>query len=171
MKETNEEEVVLEEEESGGEEALKRLREKLKVAVAEKQEYLEGWQRLRADFANEKRESAQKIISAREYAFAEAAEKILPLVDAFDLAFSAPAWASVDASWRVGIERLREEVLRALKELGVEPFVPKGELFDPAAMTASREVDGEEGRVIEVDRVGFKMKDTVIRPAYVAVGK
>ena len=171
MKEDIDDEIVVEEGVENGEEALKKLREKLKVCVAEKQEYLEGWQRLRADYANEKRDSAKLLATSKEFAFAEAGEKIIPLIDAFDLAFSSPKWAEVDAVWRTGIERLREEVMRTLKELGVEPFSPKGEKFDPASMSASREIEGEQGTVIEVDRVGFKSGEVVLRPAYVAVGK
>ena len=171
MKEDIDDEIVVEEEVENGEIAIKTLREKLKVCVAEKQEYLEGWQRLRADYANEKRDSAKLLATSKEFAFAEAGEKIIPLIDAFDLAFSSPKWTEVDAVWRTGIERLREEVMRTLKELGVEPFSPKGEPFDPASMSASREIEGEQGIVIEVDRVGFKSGEVILRPAYVAVGK
>ena len=53
-----EEEFIPEDEQEEGPGALKKLREKLKKAVEEKQEYLEGWQRSRADFANYKREEA-----------------------------------------------------------------------------------------------------------------
>ena len=171
MEDINEDEIVIEEEEGGGDEALKRLREKLKKCVEEKQEYLEGWQRLRADYANEKRDSSERLSKLHALASTEAAEKILPLIDAFDLAFSSPKWNEVDVSWRTGIERLREETLRALKELGVEAFSPKGEAFNPASMSASREIEGQPNTVIEVDRVGFKAGETVLRPAYVAVGK
>ena len=171
MEEGNEDEIIVEEEVGSGEEALKKLRDKLKACVAEKQEYLEGWQRLRADFANEKRTTATLLASSRDHAYAEASEKIIPLVDAFDLAFSSPAWATVDASWRTGIERLKDEVLRSLKDLGVEPFSPVGETFNPSTMAASREVEGTPNTVMQVDRTGFKQGDTVVRPAYVAVGK
>ena len=53
------EEEFVPEDEGSGPAALKSLREKLKKAVEEKQEYLEGWQRARADLANYKREEAQ----------------------------------------------------------------------------------------------------------------
>jgi molecular chaperone GrpE len=170
MDDRNEEDFVVEEEVETGDEAVKRLREKLKKCVAEKQEYLDGWQRLKADYANDKRDAAKKISEARDFAFREAAEKLLPLVDAFDLAFAAPAWKDTDASWKTGIERLRGEVLRALKEMDVEPFVPIGEPFNPATMAASREIEGEAHIVMTVDRAGYRHKDTVIRPAYVAIG-
>ncbi len=172
MEEGNEEEIITEEEESGGDQALQSLRQKLKKCVTEKQEYMEGWQRMRADFANEKRDSAVRLSAAQEYAFADAAEKIIPLIDAFDLAMSAPGWGVVDAAWRTGVEGLRSQALQALKELGVEPYSPLGDPFDPYSMSASREVEGGESHtVIAVDRIGFKQKEKILRPAFVAIAK
>ena len=54
----SEEEFVPEDETEEGPVLVKKLRERLKKAVEEKQEYLEGWQRARADFANFKKEEA-----------------------------------------------------------------------------------------------------------------
>lgn len=171
MEGENGEDIVLEEESFEGEEAIAKLRARLKKAVSDKQEYLDGWQRARADFQNEKKASVERMASLRDEAYAEAAEKIIPLVDAFDMAFSSPTWAQLDPSFRTGIERLREEALKGLKELGVEPFSPMGELFDPKTMSAVREMDGPEGHVVSVERQGFKMGERMVRVAYVGVGK
>lgn len=168
----SEEDIVLEdEEESSGDEAIAKLRVRLKKAIADKQEYLDGWQRARADFQNEKKAASERLASLRSDAYADAAEKLIPLVDAFDMAFSAPSWQSLDGSFKTGIERLREEVLKALRELGVEAYSPLGEPFDPARMSAVREMDGPSGEVVSVERQGFRMGERIIRPAYVGVGK
>ena len=58
--------------------ALKRLREKLATCVKEKQDYLEGWQRARADFSNFKREENQRDVEHEERIKAELAEAIIP---------------------------------------------------------------------------------------------
>lgn len=172
MEGENADDIVLEEDDSSeGVEAVAKLRARLKKAVADKQEYLDGWQRARADFQNEKRSAAERLAQVRDAAYAEAAEKLLPLVDAFDMAFASPAWATLDASFRTGIESLREETLKALKELGVEAFRPLGEPFDPNTMSAVREMEGPEGQVVSVERQGFKMGGRLIRAAYVGVGK
>lgn len=174
MEGDREEDIVLEDEDasSGGDEAIAKLRARLKKAVADKQEYLDGWQRARADFQNEKKAAAERLAVFREECNAEAAERIIPLVDAFDMAFASPTWRDLDPSFRTGIERLREETLRALRDLGVEPYAPHGAMFDPASMSAVREAEGPSGSVVAVERQGFKGKDgRIIRPAYVAVGK
>lgn len=174
MEGDREEEIFLEEEDesSGGDETIAKLRARLKKAIADKQEYLDGWQRARADFQNERKAAHERLSSVREDAYAEAAERIIPLVDSFDMAFASPSWSSLDQSFRTGIERLREETLKALKELGVEAFSPIGEPFDPSSMSAVREMEGPSGEVIAVERQGFRTtRGRIIRPAYVAIGK
>src|SRR3989344_1514768 len=52
---SSEDDVVFEDEDAHSADALKRLREKLHVCLAERQEYLDGWQRARADFVNARR--------------------------------------------------------------------------------------------------------------------
>ena len=169
--EEQEDDIVLEEEGEALQDTLKKLRERLKVATTEKQEYLEGWQRMRADFANEKRASEVLRANITDSVMGDAAEKIIPVVDALDMAMQSADFQNAGKNWQQGIESLRAEVLRALKDLGVEPFSPKGEEFDPNTMNAIREVDGTPNRVEIIDRQGYKMGERIIRPAYVAIGK
>ena len=62
VKEIEDNDITVEPEESSGEETVKNLREKLKKALAEKQEYLNAWQRDKADFINARKrdQEAQK---------------------------------------------------------------------------------------------------------------
>src|SRR3990170_5017851 len=80
-----EEEFVAEEETEAGPAALKSLREKLKKAVAEKQEYLEGWQRARADLVNYKKETATGHRESQERMLAELVEELIPALDVLEL--------------------------------------------------------------------------------------
>ena len=80
-----EEEFVPEEETESGPAAIKSLREKLKKAVAEKQEYLEGWQRARADLVNYKKEQALSHGERGEQTKAELIEELLPALDVLEL--------------------------------------------------------------------------------------
>src|ERR1700753_2897543 len=84
--ETSDEEFVSEEEAEQGPAAIKKLREKLNKAVEEKQEYLEGWQRSRADFANYKREEATIHSDKEARIKAQLIEEMLPALDALELA-------------------------------------------------------------------------------------
>ncbi len=166
-------EFIIEEDGETETDTTRKLREKLKKAVAEKQEYLEGWQRMRADFTNEKRTNDARLASLVADVRVDAAQKIIPIVDAFDMAMKGAGWNDVDAAWRTGVERLRDEALKALKELGVEVFDPTGEEFNPHSMSASREVEtaDQDNRVIAVDQYGYRAGEVIVRPAFVAVGK
>src|ERR1700740_332095 len=98
-----EEEFVSEEESDGGPAALKSLREKLKKAVAEKQEYLEGWQRARADLVNYKKEESSAHADKEARIKAEFVEALLPALDAFEMAFGSKWYETASPEWKGGV--------------------------------------------------------------------
>ena len=158
--ETSDEEFVSEEEAEGGEGALKKLREKLKKAVEEKQEYLEGWQRARADFVNYKREEASMHGDKEERIKADLIESLLPALDALELALK----HHDDPT----LKMIEKQFLSALKKMGVEKFGEKGEEFDPHKHEALAK-QSEEHVVISVERSGYSIGDKIIRPAQVII--
>lgn len=154
-----EEEFVPEEEVEAGPGALKALREKLKKVVAEKQEYLEGWQRARADFANYKKEEAQAQEERGERLVAELVEELLPALDALELAVKHGDQTAV---------MLEKQFIQALKKLDVERFGAPGEEFDPRVHEALVK-ESEEHIVTEVKRSGYRVGAKIIRPAQVTI--
>ena len=155
-----EEEFVSEEEADGGPAAIKRLRDKLKVAVEEKQEYLEGWQRARADLVNYKREESAAHGEKEVRILANLIESLLPALDAFELALK---HAPSDE-----LELVHKQLLGSLKNIGIEQFGTVGEDFDPYRHEALVK-RGEEHKVESVERSGYSIGDTVIRPAQVII--
>ncbi|MEK7109172.1 MAG: nucleotide exchange factor GrpE [Patescibacteria group bacterium] len=172
--ETSDEEFVSEEETEEGPALIKRLRERLKKAVEEKQEYLEGWQRARADFANFKREEAGIHQDKEARLRADFAEALLPALDAFEMAFKTKWYESASLEWKGGVMSIYRELVRSLDRFGVKLFTPLGEPFDPARHEAVREVPVEDKKqdhtVVSVERSGYSVGDTIIRPAQVTVG-
>ena len=158
--ETSDEEFVSEEESEEGPAALKKLREKLKKAVEEKQEYLEGWQRSRADFANYKREEAGLHADKEARIKAGLIEGLLPALDALELAVR----HHDDETLRM----LQKQFVDSLAKLGVEKFGAVGDEFDPTVHEALAK-NSEEHVVTEVSRSGYKIGDTIIRPAQVII--
>ncbi len=173
MVDSLDEEFIAEDEDDQGPAALKRLREKLAKAVAEKQEYLEGWQRARADFANFKREEASIQKDRESRLKAEFCEALIPALDSFEMAFGTDSFKAADANWRKGIEALFGGLLKSLEQVGVVQFVPTGERFDPYKHEALREVETEDpslDHTIErVERAGYSIGEKIIRPAQVSV--
>jgi len=155
----NESEFVSDEEDEGPG-ALKRLREKLKKAVEEKQEYLEGWQRARADFANYKREEAGMHSDKEDRIKSDLIESLLPALDALEL--------SLKHSPSKELQIVEKQFLDSLKKLGVEKFGEVGEDFDPHKHEALAQ-KGEDHKIISVERSGYSSGDKIIRPAQVVI--
>lgn len=161
-----EEEFIADEEGEAGPALVKRLRDKLKKAVEEKQEYLDGWQRARADFANFKREEATMHVEKEERIKAEYAEAIIPTLDSFESALK-------HAPGSKDLAMLQKQLLGSLTKLGVERFGAPGDAFDPRCFEALREVEASEPSqdhtVESVERSGYSIGEKIIRPAQVSV--
>lgn len=163
-------EIADEEELSG--DKVKKLKERLKAAEKEKHENLDGWQRSRADFLNYKRRVEEDMKRFAEMGTGRFIETLLPLLDSFALATKGTAWDEADPKFKSGFEMIQNQLTGILKDLKVEQFDPIGEAFDPRYHEAisEREEEGSEGKVVETVQPGYKIGDTVIRPARVVVG-
>ena len=152
---------------------VKKLRDRLKKAIEEKQQYLEGWQRSRADFANFKQQEAGFAQAKEDRIRAEFAESIIPALDSFELALKSPSFNNASQEWKSGITSVYKELQKSLEKFGIISFSPLGELFDPGKHEAVREVEvgqpDKEHTVVSVERSGYSLGDKIIRPAQVSV--
>ena len=178
--ETNEDDLVADEAEdieydddSIAQDKFKKLRAKLKECEKEKQEYLLGWQRQKADSVNEKKRLQEDLQKAKDLGKKEVVELILPALDSFDAAFSGDAWENVDENWRRGVEFIHKQLADAMTSLQTFAFAKTGDRFDAGLHEAVKEelTDDEElaGTIKTVLRKGYKMGDIVLRPAQVEV--
>jgi len=154
--------------------SLKKLKEKLKACTKEKQEYLDGWQRAKADFQNFKKEGEQDRERFKKFASEGVIHDIIPVLDSFDMAFAnKEAWEKVDSSWRSGVEYICSQLKNILLQHGVVEIDPSGQKFDPQKhasteiITTSKEK--EDDIVAEVVQKGYTLHDKTIRPARVKV--
>ncbi len=158
--ETSDEEFVSEEEAEEGPALIKKLRERLKKAVEEKQEYLEGWQRSRADFANFKREEASMHQDKEDRIVADFVESLLPALDALEL--------SLKHEQTPTLTMLEKQFVESLRKAGVERFGTVGDDFDPHKHEALAK-RGEDHKVESVERSGYSIGKKIIRPAQVII--
>jgi molecular chaperone GrpE len=152
--------------------ALKKLRDKLRGCEAEKKEYLDGWQRMRADFANARKEEETRRGEMIKFASEGLVEDLLPVLDSFSMAFSnKEAWEKVDENWRKGVEYIYAQMLSVLESRGLTEIGKVGEQADPRLHVAVEEVPAtkseESGRISEVIQKGYRLHSKVIRPAKV----
>ena len=134
-------------------------------------EYLALAQRTQADFENYRKRAAREAAAAQERGVAKLVKELLPAIDNLDRALKAAA-VDDDSQLAVGIRLVHTDLLAALARVGVEPFSPDGEQFDPQLheAVAQQPVDGlESGLVAEVFQQGFRLGDSVLRPARVLV--
>ncbi len=161
----------IEDEENPGA-ALKKLREKLHKCEGEKKEYLDGWQRMRADFANARKEDDSRRGEMIKFASEGLVEDLLPVLDSFGMAFAnKEAWEKVDANWRKGVEYIHAQILSVLESRGLQEIGIVGEKLDPRNHIATEVVETEdtakEDTVSEIVQKGYRLHNKVIRPAKV----
>ncbi|MBI2108615.1 MAG: nucleotide exchange factor GrpE [Parcubacteria group bacterium] len=155
---------------------VKKLKEKLQKCLEERKEYLDGWQRMKADSINLKKEEEKKRKELAGFVKEDMLEQLLPVLDSFELAFNnKEAWERVDENWRKGVEYIHSQLCTVLKNYGLETIEPKDMMFDPHVHTSIGTVDTKnknmEGMVIQVIQKGYVIEGRVIRTAQVKVGK
>jgi molecular chaperone GrpE len=155
--------------------------DELTEKAAKAEEYLGLAQRTKADFENFRRRAARDAALAQERGITKLAKELLPAIDNLDRAVRAAAtWeaaseesaASHEAQLHAGLELVHAEVLAALARVGIEPFAPTGETFDPTLheAVAQTPIEGAAaGTVAEVYQQGYRLGETVLRPARVLV--
>ena len=151
---------------------LKKQRDELTQTKKEKAEYLEGWQRAKAEMVNSRRESEESVKRAGLNSRLAFFDDLLPAIDSFDMAMMGDGWQKVDAAWRTGVESIRQQIAGTLQSHGIESFGALGEKYDPQLHETAQEIEGGvSGTVAKILRKGFKTKDFVIRPAHVVLYK
>jgi len=157
---------------AGAQAKMKKLREQLKDAQQKRDEFLDGWQRCKADSINARKELLADADKRAERQKIALIEDLIPVMDSFDMAAGSESWAEVSDGFRTGMEQVRNQLLVVLAGNGVERFGKVGEQFDPRTEEAAQEVDdvaGEPHSVVKILRYGYRMGDRIIRPAQVIV--
>ncbi len=136
---------------------------------AERDEYLQLAQRAQADFENYRKRTAKDMAAAGERAKIGLVRDLLPVVDNLERALAS---ADGDSALAEGVRLVLTDLQGVLSREGVAPVEPRGEQFDPTVHEAlsTRSEDGAgAGVVLDVVEKGYRLGDTVIRPARVVV--
>jgi molecular chaperone GrpE len=143
-----------------------KLKKELETIKAEKQEYLDGWQRSKADYANAMRRFDEERGEAAARGASRAAEALLPALDSLER-------AKASGDLPEGFSGITKQLEAGFTKLGLTQFGAIGETFDPALHEAlgsdTAENAEEEGKITALLEPGYKMGERVIRPAKVRV--
>jgi molecular chaperone GrpE len=158
---------------------LAAIREELEQARAKEAEYLDGWQRARAELSNARKRFQRDHEQAYTNGKADLLVRLLPTVDDFeraletlpeDLSLAGPESASL--SWLEGVQLIQRKLHLLLEQEGVAPIEAAGRAFDPflhQAITHEPSEEVPEGHVIAEMQRGYVVGDRVLRPSVVRV--
>ncbi len=145
--------------------------------AAKADDYLALAQRTQADFENYRKRAMREAKVAQERGALKLVESLLPAIDNLERALAHmesahEAPSNGTAVLVAGIKHVHTDVIAALGRVGVEPFDPVGEPFDPQyhEAVAQQPVEGAQpGTVVEVFQRGYRSGENVVRPARVVV--
>lgn len=141
-------------------------------AERERDEYLALAQRTQADFENYRKRAARDLRAAEARGVARLARELLPALDNLGRALVAADGEASDEHLSAGVRLVQAELVGALARVGIEPFSPRGERFDPQeheAITQQSVEGAEPGTVADVYQQGYRHGELVLRPARVVV--
>lgn len=159
------EDIKIEPEEHGLQEKLKKLKDELEKCRKEKEEYLAGWQRAKADFINARKDEEKQRAEFAKFANQLLVYDLLTILDSFDLALT--------TCKEKGFRLIKLQLDDVLKKYGVKAIKSVGEKFDPTLHEAATEEESEKesGTIIEEFQKGYMMHDKILRAAKVKVSK
>jgi molecular chaperone GrpE len=152
---------------------LEALQGELVELRQQSQEYLEGWQRERADLRNYKQRVERDQSTMGQGITVNVIKKYLVVLDDLQRALANAPKKGEAATWAQGIELIVRKLQCILEAEGIQPIPASGE-FDPTLHEAITHEDHPElkaGQIIEVVQQGYIIGDRVIRPALVRVAR
>lgn len=138
------------------------------------QEYLDGWQRARAEFANYKKRVERDLKDNYQNATGDVLKSLLPVMDDFDRATINVPDDLLGHPWVSGIEMIHRKMSKVLDDFGATVIDPVGEEFDPnlhEAIGQDADSDMDSGHVTVTMQKGYMVGDRVLRPALVRVAR
>ena len=160
------------EEEIPVEEKLELIQAALEASEAKAEEYLDGWQRAQAEFANFRKRQERERELAKFESVGRIIKRYLPIIDDLERALKDRPEEGDGAAWAEGIELIYRKLISILEAEGVTPIEAEGEMFDPnlhEAILQTPSDEHESGQVIEVMQTGYVLGERVLRPAVVRV--
>ena len=153
-------------------EEKKDKKDELQKVSKERDEYLDGWKRAKADLINYKKEEIQRLEEVARFANKEIVLDLIKVIDNFELALAA---LEKQGPVEKGVYMIKSQLTELLEKYGVQAIkVKEGDQFDPSVHEAIANVEAEEDKddqvAEEVER-GYTMHDKVIRAAKVKVYK
>ncbi|MBN1430916.1 MAG: nucleotide exchange factor GrpE [Anaerolineae bacterium] len=151
---------------------LPDLEAQLAQAQAQAAEYLDGWQRARAEMENYRKRIERERTEEKAYLTGEVILKLLPTLDDFDLALENLPDDLSEHDWVSGIVLIHRKLHGHLESLGLSEIEAEGQTFNPEvheAVTHEKSELHQSNEIIGVMRKGYRLGDKVLRATMVRV--
>ena len=150
--------------------------EEFKARAAKADEYWDRLLRTTADLENFKKRAARERTEAAQFASASLLQKLLPILDNFEMAQTAAQSVQGDslASLQAGVAMIQQQLKTILTDSGLEEIDASGKLFDPTlheAVSQQETTRVPDSHIVQQIRRGYKLRDRLLRPASVIVAK
>lgn len=137
----------------------------------ERDEYLDGWKRAKADFINYKKEEQERFDKTARVQKEKLIQELVTVLDSFTLGIMA---SKDDVMEKRGVELIYNQFVDILKRYGLKKIpIKAGDMFDPTKHEAVTEVESNkpEGTIVEEIESGYILHDKVLRPVRVVLSK
>ncbi len=150
---------------------LNELNRELDKILKERDEYLDGWKRSKADLINYKKEELKRLEDMAKYATEDIMKDLIAVLDSFDLALV--SLKSVGNGAEKGVQMIKNQLEDVLKKNGlIKINASPGEEFNPAHQEAVAVTDGgESGKIAEEIEPGYMLYNKILRPIRVKIFK
>jgi molecular chaperone GrpE len=151
---------------------LTALQQELEEARAKESEYLDGWQRARAELSNARKRFQREREQAYGNARADVLTQLLPIADDFERAIETLPENLSHLTWIDGVKLIQRKLQLLLEQSGVAPIEAAGQEFNPflhEAVTHEPSETVTRGQVIAELQKGYALGDRVLRPSVVRV--
>jgi molecular chaperone GrpE len=135
-------------------------------------EYLDGWQRSKAEFSNYKKRVNRDRDQYGKDAVGRVVKNYLPVLDDLERALKEKPVADSLETWVNGIELIYRKLALTMENDGVLPMEVTGEMFDPNLHEAVAQIESEgyeSGQIVDVIQTGYRIGERVLRPAKVCI--
>ena len=123
-----------------------------------------------ADYRNLEQRISQGRSELTSFVGAELVKRLLPVLDHLEQALSGISEEEKQSGWVKGVELAVKEFKQILLAEGLDEIAADG-LFDPSLHEAVDTGEGEDNKIIEVVRCGYKLNGKILRPTQVVVGR
>ena len=152
--------------------ALKKIKKQLKECEQTKQEYLEGWQRVKADFINYQRRMENAANEKIERSNQSLLLKFLKIIDDFERLEEASHRKDINLeTLKTAVQQIQKKIEKFFIQENITQIETLGKEFDPRWHEAIQQVTSPQkhNTIVEEVETGYLINGKLLRPAKVKV--